>query len=85
MKKSLLFLLLLIPAVLSAQVLDNWILDEPTGADLNIVQDETTVSEGTYSAKVSLLTNEVPYIYSAEFAVTEGSSYTFSIDVFDNT
>lgn len=85
MKKSLLFLFLLIPAFLSAQVLDKWILDEPTGADLNIVQEATTVSEGTYSAKVSLLTNEIPYIYSAEFDVTEGSSYTFSLDVFDNT
>ncbi len=85
MKKNLLFLFLLIPAVLSAQVLDNWILDEPTGADLTVAQEETTVSEGTYSAKVSLLTAEVPYIYSEQFDVTEGSSYTFSIDVFDNT
>ena len=85
MKKHLLTLLLMIPTVLSAQVLDNWILDEPTGADLTVVQEETTVNEGLYSAKVSLLTNEVPYIYSEEFDVTEGSSYTFSIDIFDNT
>lgn len=85
MKKHLLTLLLMIPAVLSAQVLDNWILDEPTGADLTVVQEETTVNEGLYAAKVSLLTTEVPYIYSKEFDVTEGSSYTFSIDIFDNT
>ncbi|MBE0653899.1 MAG: choice-of-anchor J domain-containing protein [Bacteroidales bacterium] len=85
MKKSLLFLFLLVPAVLSAQVPGNWILEEPTGADLTVVQEATVVNEGSYSAKFSLLTNEVPYIFSANFDVTEESPYTFSIDLLDNT
>jgi len=85
MKKFLLIILTLVPAVLSAQVLNDWILDEPTGADLTVTQEAATVSEGSYAAKVSLLTAEVPFIFSATFNVTEGSAYDFSIDILDNT
>jgi hypothetical protein len=64
-----------------------WTTSEPGGQGNDIVftKEETTVSEGTYAAKIDLYSTGTPYIYSAEFDVTEGADYTFSIDVFDNT
>ncbi len=51
--------------------------------DLEFYQETTNVNEGTYSLRTDLL-GGVPYIYSGTFDVTEGVSYTFSVDVLDN-
>ncbi len=64
----------------------DFILDEPTGAglDLALVSPASGATQGELSAKYLLHTGAVPYVYSAEFDVTESDNYTFSIDILDN-
>lgn len=87
MKKVLLAMMMILPLMVSAQVLNNWNPDEPSGSgvDMTLTQESATVNEGTYALKVDLLTDQTPYLYSEVFSVTENDAYTFSIDVLDNT
>jgi hypothetical protein len=89
MKKKIL-LLSIITLFCSAQLFsqgmpNDWYLDELNpGADIALYPEDAMVYEGTLSCKMVLLSNEVPYLYSFFYDVTEGTPYTFSIWYLDN-
>lgn len=77
--KRLLLAIFLIPMMLQAQQPEGWNYSEPGGAGTDLSYEQEYYSRG-----YQLLSTATPYMYSAEFAVTEGESYTFALPVFDN-
>ncbi len=69
---------------INAQTLNNWTI---ATADVTVEQetDATYVSEGTYAAKVTWTSTSNQDVNSDAFNVTGDASYTYSLDVYDNT
>jgi hypothetical protein len=87
-KKNLLLLIVAFVFSISAfsQGMPNdWFLDEVNpGLDIALYPETTMVKDGDHSCKMMLLSNEVPYLLSFNYAVTAGSPYTFTLWYLDN-
>jgi len=82
MRKLLFFAAFILAfGAIKAQDLINWYI--ATSA-VTAQQDSTLVNEGNYSAKVTWTSTSNQDIFSDKFAVTPDSSYTYSLDVFDD-
>lgn len=76
---------LLTGANIFAQVPLNWTIDEINpNEDLTLYPDESVFTDGVKSCRLQLNSGAVPYLISDVYNVTPGSTYEFSIDVFDN-
>jgi hypothetical protein len=92
MKEKFLLVLILIAfassPVFSQDLPDGWYTDEVNpGEDIHLFQESEMVTEGMYSCKMVLLNgnpDDVPYLLSNNFDVTEGEAYTFTLWYFDN-
>ncbi|MCB2219500.1 MAG: T9SS type A sorting domain-containing protein [Bacteroidetes bacterium] len=87
MRKHLfLFVVLVLTAfTMNAQVPEYWYLDEVNpGMDIALYPDGTNPQDGLFACQMTLLQPEIPYLISDNFAVTEGSEYTFTIWYYDN-
>jgi len=86
MKTSLLSLSFIFSTIIAfAQVPAEWFIDEVNpGQDVRLFEDGERFTEGTKSCHMQLQSGAVPYLVSENFPVTQGKSYSFSIDVFDH-
>lgn len=83
MKKLLLNLFFGLLAVGAfSQSLENWTI---VSSDVSIEQETTTVNEGTYSAKVTWTSTSNQDVESDAITVTGDASYSYSLDVYDDT
>ena len=83
--KNLLFVLMMAFAMNAmGQVPQNWFIDTPSPDDISLNPNTEFYTQGTTSCQMNLHTTNVPYLVSDNYAVNEGASYTFSIDVLDN-
>lgn len=68
-----------------SQVPMNWTRNEVNpGEDFTLTPDETFYTEGTKSCHAVINSGAVPYLISDVYYVNPGSTYEFSLDVFDN-
>jgi hypothetical protein len=81
----LIVVLVLTAFTMNAQVPEYWYLDEVNpGMDIALYPDGTNPQNGIFACRMTLLQPEIPYLISDNFAVTEGSEYTFTIWYYDN-
>jgi hypothetical protein len=78
-------IILLTGTSLYSQVPLNWTIDEVNpNEDITLYPDESVFTDGLKSCRLQLNSGAVPYLISDAYNVTPGSTYEFSIDVFDN-
>ena len=67
-------------ALIAQEVPTNWTL---ATADISVVEETTTVSEGTSAMSVTWTSVDNQDILSDVFNVTEGASFSYTLDVYD--
>ena len=84
MKNLLLPFMLIFSLGLFAQAPEGWYIDELNDADCDVALDADKKSQGELGLNVYVNNDEVPYLVSDNFAVNEGDSYDFSVDIYNN-